>query len=213
MLRVNPATAFRMLSDFVPLKPGNWVVQNVANSGVGRAVIHIARSRGVRTVNVVRRTELIGELKAEGADVVLLDSDALEREIPEATGGGEIFLALNAVGGESALRLAKALAPGGTIVTYGAMGRQPLRIPAGMLIFHDLRWRGFWVTRWYSQATGEIRDAMFAELFALARRGAFAMPIAKIYPLADAQVALEHAAQGGRAGQILFDCAITPRPV
>ncbi|HQD16332.1 MAG TPA: zinc-dependent alcohol dehydrogenase family protein, partial [Ottowia sp.] len=55
MLTVNPATASLMLSEFVDLKPGDWVMQNVANSGVGGYLVQLARQRGLRTVNVVRR--------------------------------------------------------------------------------------------------------------------------------------------------------------
>ena len=68
MVRINPPTAQLMLSDFVDLKPGDWVIQNVANSAVGRLLIVLARQRGLRTVNVVRRAELAGELKALGGD-------------------------------------------------------------------------------------------------------------------------------------------------
>jgi NADPH:quinone reductase-like Zn-dependent oxidoreductase len=35
MLTVNPPTASLLLSQFVDLKPGDWVIQNAANSGVG----------------------------------------------------------------------------------------------------------------------------------------------------------------------------------
>src|SRR6185503_5395981 len=55
MLRINPPTALLMLTDIVALKPGDWVIQNVANSAVGRLVIRLAAARGVRTMNVVRR--------------------------------------------------------------------------------------------------------------------------------------------------------------
>jgi trans-2-enoyl-CoA reductase len=36
MLAINPPTAVLLLSEFVDLKSGDWVVQNAANSGVGR---------------------------------------------------------------------------------------------------------------------------------------------------------------------------------
>ena len=48
MLGVNPATAYLLLTDFVAPQPGQWVIQNGANSGVGRAVIPIAKSLGRR---------------------------------------------------------------------------------------------------------------------------------------------------------------------
>src|SRR5271154_1580821 len=63
MVRINPPTALLMLSDFVDLKGGDWVIQNVANSAVGRLLIVLAHQRGLRTVNVVRRPELAQELK------------------------------------------------------------------------------------------------------------------------------------------------------
>ncbi len=52
---------------------------------------------------MVRRAELVEELRAAGGDVVLVDSEQLRDEVAEATGGAPIRLALNAVGGESAL--------------------------------------------------------------------------------------------------------------
>ena len=85
MVRINPPTAQLMLSDFVDLKPGDWVIQNVANSAVGRLLIVLAKQRGLRTVNVVRRAELAGELKALGADVVVVDGSDLARQVGEAT--------------------------------------------------------------------------------------------------------------------------------
>ncbi|MDB6151654.1 MAG: Alcohol dehydrogenase zinc-binding domain protein [Chthoniobacteraceae bacterium] len=204
MLRVNPATAMRMLLDFVDLQPGEWIIQNAANSAVGRAVIQIAHARGLKTLNVVRRPELINELKSAGADAVLLEGDTLDENIQAATGGAPVRLGLNSVGGESALRLANVLAEGGTIVTFGAMGRQPLRIPNGLLIFNDLRWRGFWVSRWYEKASADARSAMFGELFALAQRGVVRSPVEKIYPLEEIGAALARVQEGGRAGKILL---------
>jgi trans-2-enoyl-CoA reductase len=43
MLRINPATAQLLLEDHVALNPGDWVIQNVANSAVGRHLIVLAR--------------------------------------------------------------------------------------------------------------------------------------------------------------------------
>ena len=72
---------------------------------------------------------MIEELRADGGDVVLVDGENLRDEVKSVTGGAPIRLALNAVGGENALRVANTLAPEATMVTYGAMSLQPLRIP------------------------------------------------------------------------------------
>ncbi|MEA3187257.1 MAG: hypothetical protein QOD99_1087 [Chthoniobacter sp.] len=204
MLKINPPTAWRMLHDFVELKSGDWILQNAGNSAVGRAVIQIARACGWRTVNVVRRAELVEELLGEGGDVVLLDEENLPKQVAEATGRAEIRLAFNAVGGDSAVRLANALAPGGTLVTYGAMGRQPLKIPNGLLIFKDLRWRGFWITEWYRTATQESVKTMFNELLPLVANGLLHAKVEKSYAIADALAGVEHAQRSRRSGKILL---------
>lgn len=207
MLRINPASALLMLREFVELRAGEWVVQNAANSAVGRSVIRIARQRGLRTVNVVRRAELVEELKKEGADVVLVESESLTKEIAEAVAGEPIRLAFNAVGGDSATRIAGALASGGVIVTYGAMARQPLKIPNGQLIFQDIAWRGFWVSRWYEHASAEARGALFRQLSQYAIEGVVATPVEAVYALGDIAAALEHAQRSKRGGKILIRCS------
>src|SRR5947199_6777676 len=105
MLKINPLTAWRLLHDYVDLQKGDWLIQNAANSAAGRDVIQIAHELGYKTVNVVRRAELVDELRAEGGDVVLVDGDSLRKEVKSTTGGASIRVGLNAVGGDSALRL------------------------------------------------------------------------------------------------------------
>ena len=205
MLKINPMTAWRLLHDYVELERGDWLIQNAANSAAGRAVIQIAHELGFKTVNVVRRSELISELRAEGGDVVLVDSENLRHEVEDAIGGPPIRLGLNAVGGESALRLANCLAPGSTLVTYGAMSLQPLKIPNGLLIFKDLRFRGIWINKWYDNATPAQRMEAFQHLFEMAKRGLLQTKVEKAYPLSEAKTAVAHAARGQRSGKIIFE--------
>jgi NADPH:quinone reductase-like Zn-dependent oxidoreductase len=204
MLRINPATALCLLENFVELQPGEWVLQNAANSAVGRSIIQIARARGWRTINVVRRQGLEAELLEAGGDVVLEWGETLGARIREATGGMAPRLGLNAVGGESALALAKALSEGGTLVTYGAMGLQPLRIPNGLLIFKDLIFRGFWVSRWYQNASETQRVALFEQLFHWAADGVLHTPVEAVYPLEEVRTAVAHAMRSERSGKVLL---------
>ena len=207
MLKINPMTAWRLLHDYVELSRGGWLIQNAANSAAGRAIIQIACELGYKTVNVVRRAELVEELRSEGADVVLIDGESLRDQVKAATDGAAITLGLNAVGGDSALRLTNTLAPGSTLVTYGAMSLQPLRIPNGLLIFKDLRFRGIWINKWYDNATQQQRMDAFRPLFDMAKRGLLQTKVEKSYPLSEAKAAVAHAAQGKRSGKIIFDCS------
>jgi len=199
MLKINPLTAWRFL------QKGDWLIQNAANSAAGRDVIQIAHELGYKTVNVVRRAELVEELRAEGGDIVLVDDDNLREEVKSATGGTSIRLGLNSVGGDSALRLANCLAPGGTLVSFGAMSLQPLKIPTGLLIFKDLRFRGIWINKWYDNAISSERMETFQPLFDMARRGLLKTKVEKAYPLSEVKAAVAHAAQGKRSGKIIFE--------
>ena len=67
-LKINPLTAWRLLHGYVELKSGDWLIQNAANSAAGRAVLEIARELGYKTINVVRRAELIDHGKDDGID-------------------------------------------------------------------------------------------------------------------------------------------------
>ncbi|KAL1894403.1 mitochondrial 2-enoyl thioester reductase [Sporothrix stenoceras] len=167
---VNPCTAWRMLRDYVDLVElsvkagqGAWFIQNGANSGVGRAAIQLGKLWGLRSINVVRARdtpEATAALKQEltdlGATIVITEEELQERGFSSGRLRNELMadkespllLALNCVGGRPALGLAKCLSDGGQMVTYGAMAKQPLTIPAGLLIFRDLSFHGFWFSRW-----------------------------------------------------------------
>src|SRR5437763_3627706 len=205
MLKINPLTAWRLLHDYVNLEKGDWMIQTAANSAAGRDVIQIAHELDYKTVNVVRRAEVIDELRAEGGDVVLVDGDKLRDEVKSATEGASIRLGLNSVGGDSALHLANCLAPGGTLVSFGAMSLQPLKIPTGLLIFKDLRFRGIWINKWYDNATMQERMEAFKSLFDMAKRGLLKTKVEKAYSIDDAQAAVAHADQSKRSGKIIFE--------
>ena len=160
---VNPVTAWRMLKDFVDLGDGDWFIQNGANSGVGRAAIQFAKMWGLNNIAVIRdkgpekTKELQKELLTLGATHVVTDQQSTDKgfvdQVKEWTNGGQapIKLGLNCVGGDSAMAMSKILSPGASLVTYGAMSRASLKVGASMLIFKDLRFVGFWVSRWADQ--------------------------------------------------------------
>src|SRR5258707_3292301 len=128
MLAINPPTAALLLSEYVDLRPGEWVVQNAANSGVGRWVIAFAKTRGLKTVNIVRRPELVAELEAIGGDGVVVDSTDVPERIQAAVGQAELRLALDGVSGSASGVLAATLSPRGTLVSFAAMSERPMSI-------------------------------------------------------------------------------------
>ncbi|BCU76638.1 2-enoyl thioester reductase domain-containing protein [Luteolibacter sp. LG18] len=204
MLKVNPATAWQLLTGFRRPEPGSWIVQNAANSGVGRCVIRLAKSIGVRTMNFVRRAELVDELKALGADHVAVDGEEGFQEAKQVIGKPGAALGFNAVGGESALRVMNLLAPHAVHITFGAMARRPLTIPNGLLIFKDLQFRGLWITKWIEQASEAEIAETYGRLAEMVVSGELVQPVDAEFPLAEFQAALVRAGEGSRSGKVLF---------
>jgi len=195
MLGVNPATAYLLLTDIVKLKPGDWVIQNGANSATGRAVIPVAKSLGIRTVNVVRRPELVAEIKALGGDVVLVDGPDLAKQVAVETGKAKIALALDMVADSSTLNLMNVLANDGVVVMYSAMSGKPLVGSAPQVIFRNLSIRGFWLFTWYKTATPEKLVAMYDHLAGMVASGTIVAPIAASQPFDQFAQALASAAK------------------
>jgi NADPH:quinone reductase-like Zn-dependent oxidoreductase len=205
MLAINPPTAALLLSEYVNLRPGEWVVQNSANSGVGRWVIAFAKARGLKTLNIVRRPELVAELKAIGGDVVVVDSPDVSKEIKAAVGQAELRLALDGVSGPASGVLASTLSPHGTLVSYAAMSLGPMSLSPLDVIFKPLTVRGFWLGHPESVAKMAPAVAQAAEMIASGRVN---IPVAATYALSSIKEAVEHAQRGGK---ILLDVAGTSK--
>jgi NADPH:quinone reductase-like Zn-dependent oxidoreductase len=202
MLGINPPTAYLMLTEFVTLQPGGWVIQNSANSGVGRALIAIAKSLGLKTVNIVRREELVTELKTIGGNVVLVDGPDLAKRVAAETGGAPIALAVDGVGDTSTMNLLGCLAEKGVLVFYSAISGKPFVGPAQLLIFRDISLRGFWLPIWFNTATSDRITAMYDRLTPLVVSGAISSPVAGIYKFSEIVEAVTMAAQ--KRGKALF---------
>ena len=219
---VNPTTAYRMLKDFEELKEGEWWVQNGANSGVGRAAIQLGREWGLKSINVIREREdaeateaMKKELLELGATKVVTEKELMEKgfseQVKEWTNGGReaVRVGLNCVGGKATSALVKCLSSGGHLVTYGAMSKQPLQLPTGLLIFKDIKFSGYWVSRW-SDRHPEEKKRTVDEILEMTRRGIFKdIPVQELRWDWDTEIAtLKQAVQGTlegfRAGKGVF---------
>jgi NADPH:quinone reductase-like Zn-dependent oxidoreductase len=203
MLRINPPTALLLLTDIVALKPGDWVIQNVANSAVGRLVIRLARARGVRTMNVVRREALVAELKALGADAGVVDGPELAEAVKAQTGGGPVRLGLDAVSGRATARLSSCLADGGVVCNYGSMSGEDPIMSRGALTSGGQTLVGFILGRGLATRSLEQVRAIYADLGRQIVDGTLSAPVERVYPIEEIATALAHAQRGGRSGKIL----------
>ena len=202
MIGVNPATAYLLLTDFVKILHGGWLIQNGANSATARAVIAVAKSLGLKTVNVVRREEVVDEVKSVGGDIVLVDGPDLAKRVARETGGAPILLALDVVGGASTLNLMSCLAPKAVLVIYSAMSGQPFSGSALSVIFNEVSVRGFWLGHWGKTATDEALAKMYDHLVPMVASGAISAPVVGSYGLEGFPEAIAKAA--AFKGKVIF---------
>lgn len=203
MIRINPPTARLLLQDIVDLSAGDWIIQNVANSAVGRQIIDLAKQQGIHTINVVRREDVFDELLALGADACLLDGDDLADRAMKASGGSPVKLGIDAISGAATARIAECVVDNGTVCTYGSMSGEDIKIPSSELVYRGVNFVGFMLGRFlakYSQK--EITD-IYANIAADVASGSLQAPIDRIYSIEDIKQALQHAQSPGHNGKIL----------
>ncbi|KAF8737772.1 hypothetical protein AX14_012337 [Amanita brunnescens Koide BX004] len=171
-ITVNPPTAYNMLHEFIKLESGDWVAQNGANSAVGQAVIQIAASEGLKTLNFIRNRENYQATKDYllklGATHVMtyddLEDNRIQEKIKSLTLGKKVRLGLNCVGGKETISMARLLGDNSHLVSYGAMSKQPLSLPTSLFIFKNLKAHGFWQSRWYKDKSQSEREALMHRL-------------------------------------------------
>ena len=178
------------------------MIQNVANSAVGRHLIVHAKAKGVRTLNVVRRDDVTNELTALGADIVLKDGPDLPQRAQQAVGGAPIRLGIDAVSGDACKRIADCVANGGVVVTYGSMsGADPVISRAAL--GRGVTVKSFTLGDGLAKRSREQVRAIYADLGNKLRDGVLKAPIDATYPIEEIKQALAHAQRGGRDGKVL----------
>jgi NADPH:quinone reductase-like Zn-dependent oxidoreductase len=195
MVGGNPATAGLILSEYAALEPGDWVVQNAANSGVGRSLIALAKARGFRTINLARDASTFAGLTASGADIVHLDDASAAEDVRREIGDARVALAVDSVGGDSAGRLVDLLSDGGWLVTYAAASGLPMSIDAFSLIAKRLTVGGFSAAA-FDYATKVL--PVVHEAAPLVASGALFVPVAHVFDLDDIDAAVQQVLRGGK---------------
>ena len=203
-MKANPPSAKLMLTDFKKMNPGDWIIQNAANSAVGLHVIRFAKQMGIKTVNVVRRNSLIETLSAIGADLVIVDGDDLAERVRAEIGGGNMPLAFDAIGGSASMRLADCLTDEGLVINYGFLSGEPCMITPTQAIVRQISLTGFWLVTRLFQNSRDVIETTYAEIAELFISGVLNSPVEATYTLEQAKEALAHAHRHGRNGKIVF---------
>ena len=206
LITVNGFTAYFLLRDYLELNKGDWVIQNAANSNVGRYLIALAKEEGIKTLNIVRRKSLYDELIELGATEVILDSEHGDEETLENILSKNIKLGIDAVAGPATEQLAKSIMDGGLIVNYGTVTKEMCHISFWSLFRKKITLRGMSTLNGFETRTEERVKEIHQNLAVMANQSLLQTKIAATYGIEEYLKAYDHIDKTGieRDGKVVL---------
>ena len=202
---VNPVTVVGLIKT-AGVQKGDWLLQTAAGSVLGRQMIQAAKHKGIKTINVVRRTELVEELKALGADEVIVSTEEdIVARVLEITGGKGADGAIECIGGDIFAQVASAVRPGATAVIYGAMSGLTATFSIPDPLFRGVTIKGFWLTPWMESKSLEDQKEVIDEVMSLLADKVITPYSGEKFPLEQAAEAVVAAQQPARGGKVFLE--------
>jgi len=202
---VNPFTAYGFVDQAIR-NGHSAIVQSAAASQAGRILNAVAKTRGVKVLNIVRREEQAELLRGLGAAHIINSSDTgFEETLRKQIADLDVTIAFDAVSGPMTGTLFNALPPGGTVYVYGGLDDTPIgNIDRKDLIFQNKSITGFFLGTWMgSRNLIQLSKAAKAvgKLFA---DGVIETTVQGEFPLEDVQTAVKTYADNMTGGKVLL---------
>ncbi|PNW76797.1 hypothetical protein CHLRE_11g476550v5 [Chlamydomonas reinhardtii] len=206
---INPIPVVGMFQEVGAAK-GDYVIVTAAGSALGRMAISYGKNEaGVKVIGTVRRPEQVEELKAAGADEVIVvrgleDAAAFKEKVLELTGGKGAAGVLECVAGDMPAIVSPAVRDNGVIIMYGAMNGIDLKWNVLEPLFRGVSMKGFWVWPWMNARTAEERRAVMERVVRLMVSGVLPPHKVDARPLEGAVEALQYQATVGRDAKLVL---------
>ncbi len=201
---VNPFTAYGMLS-IASLKEGQFLMLTAGGSAFSKFVIQLAVMRGIKVISVVRRDDLRDELIQIGAhEVINSETESLYKRVKQITDGKGVDYVFEAVGGETGTQALESLKMSGSMMVYGLLSLQDTPVNNGLILFKDLKIRGFWLSTWITNLKKEELASITKEVFGLLSKNQLKTNIEKRYSIDNVVEAIAHSEKAGRKGKIIL---------
>ncbi|MEW4571080.1 zinc-dependent alcohol dehydrogenase family protein [Tautonia sp. JC769] len=202
---VNPATVLAMVRHELGVPRGEWLLQSAANSELGKMIVRLGRHDGFKTINVVRRPEAADELHELGADAVIVTADGpIPDQVRRVVGPEGVRFAVDPVGGDIGTGVFESLAPSGTLLAYGSLTGEPIRIDTRLMISGGRVLRGFWLGHFMRSRSKVAAVPLFAQVGRLIRQGVLSTSVGPSFPLDRLPEAVRAAEEPGKPGKVLL---------
>ncbi|HTJ56619.1 MAG TPA: zinc-binding dehydrogenase [Devosiaceae bacterium] len=199
-----PLSAWRLFEE-LEVKPGDWIIQNVANGAVGKLIARRAMERGVNVVNLVRREAAVAELAALGIpNAVSTAKPGWQNRVAALTGGAPIIRGLDSIGGSAPEQMLSLMGEKSVLYLFGALSGEKLAIDPGIILYRQAMVKGFWAAKPSDTVSPERMGELIGELVQRAASGELRLPVAEVFDLADAAKAAAASNVPGRPGKIVL---------
>jgi NADPH:quinone reductase-like Zn-dependent oxidoreductase len=204
----NPLTAlllYRAAQQHFSVGFDGIIINNAANSSVGRLFTAGAERNQIAAIGVVRSADRAHELAARYPNVPVVSTDSPDwvQQIRAIAGARPIPVALDPVGGTMAGDLMSLLSSGGTLITYGAMAQENIPLHASALVGREIGVRGLTIGRWLSGVAPERRASDIASVTAIATAQSAEFDVAGTYTLDQITDAVQHVNRPGKIGTVI----------
>jgi len=205
-------TAYFAFVDLAALKPGQSVLITAATGGAGLGAIQMAKLLGATTIATTRNEGKKDGLAKAGADhVIVTGNEDLAARVMEITGGKGADLIFDPVAGNTLPALADAVAWGGQIILYGALGGTETPYPLWTAFARNFSLRTYMIYNYcglatiglprneeaYSRAVAFINQNMAA--------GKLKPVIAKTFPLSAIREAHRYLESNQQLGKVVVN--------
>jgi NADPH:quinone reductase-like Zn-dependent oxidoreductase len=219
---INPLTAWVLALGEHKLRSGEWLVQTAAGSVVGRLVLQLAKAHGFHTINLVRRSDQVAEIKDLGGDLVIsTDEQDWATQLLQAMDSNGVAKAIDCVAGRVGATIARGLAPGGRMLVFGSLSSFKQTAPsysaaqdpaafempifAPRLIYSATQVQGWILYNWFEQTELSETRRILEAILKLMADGSLALPKSVRYPLGRLQDAVKATDGVNQTGKPLLD--------
>jgi NADPH:quinone reductase-like Zn-dependent oxidoreductase len=202
---VNPLTALVLVRRVLEVPRGAVLLQTAAGSALSQMVRNLARADGFRVVDIVRSRAGADRLKQGGSKyVVALEDEGLLEAVHRIAPAGVDYV-LDCVGGATGSEVLRTLTPGGRMVCYGTLSREPISLPPRDILMPMTSIEGFYLAAYLANLSLFQRLGLVRKTAKLIESGVLSTSVEQTYRLDDLHEALEHARRPGRTGKVLLD--------
>jgi len=206
---VNPASALMLTRYVLPVPVGNWLMQSAAASSLGRMIIRLGKHFRFRTLNLVRKPEQVAELKALGADEVLVVNDQtcpteFRKQVSKICLSALPQYAIDPVGGAIGSLMVNALGETGRICAIAALSEDPVSVTNRTILMNRLKLFSFWLDQALLKLSRLEQLWFFQELHRLHLAGLFQVEQFQRFPLDQWEAAIQAAGSSTGGSKILL---------